>query len=216
MYSSEEEQVAALKNWWEKNGKTLLISLLVAIAVLVGWRQWSTSRLATAAEASAVYERMMAAVGNLQGAPDEQSATEIRRHAETLRDDYPRTVYAGQAGLALARLAVAEGDYDQAKAALNEVVRARHSDALVYTARVRLARVLVQTGETDAALAQLDGNFPSAWAGEVAEVRGDALRLGGRLAEARDAYDSAMQVLQAGDSARERVRMKLEDIAPAS
>ncbi|MCK0537786.1 YfgM family protein [Alcanivorax quisquiliarum] len=216
MYSSEEEQVAALKNWWENNGKTLLVSLLIAIAVLVGWRQWSASRLANAAEASMVYERMMTAIANLQGVPDEQLAADIRQPAEILRDEYPRTVYAGQAGLALARLAVAQGDYDQAKAALNDVIRARHTDALEYTARVRLARVLVQTGETDAALAQLDGNFPSAWAGEVAEVRGDALRLGGRLAEARNAYDSALEQLQAGDSARERVRMKLEDIAPAS
>jgi len=47
-------------------------------------------------------------------------------------------------------------------------------------------------------------------------VRGDALRLAGRVEDARGAYDSAIESLPAGDSARERVRMKLEDIAPAS
>src|SRR5690606_26921962 len=136
--------------------------------------------------------------------------------AGTLREDYPRSAYAGHAGLALARVAVAEGDFDKAKALLEEVVRARHNDALTYTARVRLARVLVQTGDTDAALSQLEGSFPEAWAGQVSEIRGDALRRSERLAEARDAYRSAMEQLPAGDSGRERVRMKLEDITPAS
>ena len=57
------------------------------------------------------------------------------------------------------------------QAALNDVISAGHNDSLVYTARVRLARVLVQAGDTDGALNQLDGKFPEAWVGQAAEVR---------------------------------------------
>ena len=141
---------------------------------------------------------------------------EAEQHANTLREEYPRNAYAGHAGLALARVAVTQGDYEKAEKALSDVISAGHTDALVYTARVRLARVLVQTGDTDGALAQLDGKFPAAWVGQAAEVRGDALRLAGRTDDARSAYESAIESLPAGDGARERVRMKLEDIAPVS
>jgi len=213
VYNSEEEQVEALRSWWEKNSRSLIISVVIALAVVIGWRQWTGSRAANAEAASAVYAQMMTALGS--GNEPAQLA-EAEQHANTLREEYPRSAYAGHAGLALARVAVAQGDYEKAGAALNDVISAGHNDALVYTARVRLARVLVQAGDTDGALKQLDGSFPEAWAGQAAEVRGDALRLAGRADEARTAYDSAIEKLPAGDSARERVRMKLEDIAPAS
>lgn len=213
MYNSEEEQVEALRSWWEKNGRSLIISVVIALAVVIGWRQWTGSRTANAEAASTVYEQMMSALGS--GNEPGQLA-EAEQHANTLLEEFPRSAYAGHAGLTLARVAVTQGDYEKAQAALNDVISAGHNDSLVYTARVRLARVLVQAGDTDGALKQLDGKFPEAWVGQAAEVRGDALRLAGRADDARSAYDSAIENLPAGDSARERVRMKLEDIAPAS
>ena len=33
---TEEEQVEALKRWWQENGKTLLLTLAVALALVFG------------------------------------------------------------------------------------------------------------------------------------------------------------------------------------
>jgi predicted negative regulator of RcsB-dependent stress response len=34
---TEEEQIAAIKNWWKENGNSLLMAVVAAIAIIFGW-----------------------------------------------------------------------------------------------------------------------------------------------------------------------------------
>ena len=34
---TEEEQIAQIKDWWQRNGKPLLTGGVLALAVVIGW-----------------------------------------------------------------------------------------------------------------------------------------------------------------------------------
>lgn len=213
---SEEEQIEVLRDWWARNGSAVLIGVLVAVAAVVGMRFWNSHNANQAQGASIAYEKMLGALAQVEGRDDTVAWAEVEEQADQLRKDYGSTVYASHAGLALARKAVATGDFDAAAGYLNDVIKADRNDALVYTARLRLARVDIQRQDFDAALATLKGRFPADWSAQVAELRGDALRQKGEAEAARGAYDEALAAAPQGDSLAERIRMKLDDLAPAS
>ncbi len=39
---TEEEQVEALKDWWKENGRSLLLGVALALAIVFGWKGWET------------------------------------------------------------------------------------------------------------------------------------------------------------------------------
>ena len=59
-------------------------------------------------------------------------------------------------------------------------------------AKTRLARVLVEQGKYDEALALLDASQAGAFAAVTHEIRGDALAAKGDAAQARSEYDAAI------------------------
>ena len=83
-------------------------------------------------------------------------------------------------------------------------------------ARLRLAAVLLQQDAADKALARLQPVPDSAYKARFEDLRGDALAAQGKPAEARVAYQAAIDALAtAGEEAvtlREVVRIKLESL----
>lgn len=216
-YLSDEEQAERIKQWFRENGVSMLVTVVVAVAALWGWRQWQQHSAEVAANASAIYEQMMEAAQQAQGRPDSGAQQErVREHAEKLLVDYPKSAYADFAGLTLARLSVEQEDYDAATDYLNKVASTASTDAARHTARLRLARVQLQQGQLDQVALTLDQGFPEAWRGQAMELQGDLLNERGDAAAAREAYQSALDALEAGDMGRNRVEMKLNDLAAAS
>ena len=76
---SEEEQVERLRKWWAENGVSLVISIVIGVAALMGWRHWQGWEKQEAAAASAVYETMMNAVQRARSAPDSTADAELAR-----------------------------------------------------------------------------------------------------------------------------------------
>ena len=37
-YRTEEEQVEALKKWWEENGRSTVVAVIVALGLGFGWQ----------------------------------------------------------------------------------------------------------------------------------------------------------------------------------
>ena len=85
--------------------------------------------------------------------------------------------------------------------------------AMTIVARERLARVLLDQGQPDEALARLDGASDiSGFESRYAEVRGDIYFSQGREDEARAAYLEALDKLEAGIGDRNKLVMKLESM----
>ncbi len=200
-FSTEDEQVEEIRKWWSENWKQVIGGLVVGLALIFGWRGWTSAQQVTAERASVQYELLQAAVD----ANDIASAEGI---VAVLEENYAKTPYLQQAYLALARMRVESGDLDGAATMLESSLDAKDKE-LARVARLRLAKIRLQQGEFDAALQLLDGRTDGPFAGLYADVRGDVLAAAGRNAEARQAYEDALAIDNENLVNREFVEMKL-------
>jgi predicted negative regulator of RcsB-dependent stress response len=201
-YLSEEEQVEALKRWWRENGRSVIAGIVIGLAVVFGWQSWVQYRHSQMEGAAARFDQLhqAAQIGEAESA---------QKQGELLRQEHGRTIYAAFAALDLARLLVEQGDAEGAKGQLQWVLEQAREPAIQEVARIRLARLQLGLGDTAAAEKSLAAVTGSAFAGEVAELRGDLARARNDLEAARTAYQDAL-VKGTGNSML--LRMKLQDI----
>ncbi|MEF1337177.1 tetratricopeptide repeat protein, partial [Vibrio rotiferianus] len=114
--------------------------------------------------------------------------------------------------LAAMQLAKAQVDAKELPAALTQLKWAQSNTkdaALAPLISYRIARIEAEQGNFDAANAELNKVTDTAWAGRIAELRGDiALRQGNQDA-AYTAYTEAQQAADASPT----LQMKLDDLA---
>ena len=102
--------------------------------------------------------------------------------------------------------------YDEAIKQLRQVVDNSKDEELGHIAQLRLARLLIQTGKHDEALAQLNVEKAGAFAAQVREVRGDALLAKGDAQGARAEYAAALSGDTKGEIDRAVIELKLRDV----
>jgi predicted negative regulator of RcsB-dependent stress response len=118
--------------------------------------------------------------------------------AKALRDKNPGSPYADQADLALARAAIEDRKPDVAASHLKTVADGSKDAELRSIARTRLARVLIEQGKYDEAIALLDTGTAGSFLALYHDVRGDAYAGKGDAASARREYDSALSAAKEG------------------
>lgn len=207
-YRTDEEQAEIIKKWWSENGTSLLTTVAVAIAGVTGWNYWQDSRQATGEAASAVYSKLV----EVAAQENSENATEMQTLAQQLKTEYADTAYGDFGSLFIARLAAENGDFDAAAAELQALVKEADSDAVKSVAQARLGAVLVQQGKMDEALAALPQTPDAAFAPQIEEVRGDALYRKGELADARAAYQRAMEAARTLGQTNSTLQRKIDTL----
>ena len=96
-----------------------------------------------------------------------------------------------------------------------DVVDAADTDTIKWVATLRLARLKIEMKDLDGASALVTTKVPEAFAGQALELKGDIQRARSDIDGARAAYEDAIELMQS-DAHKELVRMKLQDLAPAS
>jgi len=208
--STEEQQIAAIKQWWKENGSSIVTGVVLGLAVLFGGKAWFAYQDRNAQNASNVYAAMMRA---LQAG----DALNTGEKAGILLADYNNTPYAALGALALARIRLEEGETEAARGQLQWVLD--NSDSTIFRdiARLRLARVLLASGDLDVAGNTIAGaESAGAFDGLFAEVQGDIERARGDLAAASTAYQQALAGMPPGSPARELLQLKYTDALAAS
>lgn len=201
----EQEQIDAIKGWWEEHGK-LVIALVVAVAIgVTGYRGWDYYRNLQASKAVTLYEQ-------LTQAQRTQDHKKVRDIAGQIVERYSRTAYAGMAALAAAKAGFDMSDLAYAKSQLQWVASNARSDEMKEVARLRLAGVLLDEKNYAEALAALEGKPGEAFAGLFAERRGDILLAQGKHAEARAAYQTALEKSEPGTQYRRMLELKLDNL----
>lgn len=209
---TEEEQIEALKRWWKDYGTTILIAAVIGLGGFFAWNQYQKYRADTAREASVVYEKFAAAVTEFDSDPTEEQAARAKQLANDVIAHDSSNLYADFAALYLAKQAVQSQDYADAKAQLEKVSNQGSNESVKELARLRLARVQAAAGEVDAALNILSGKPSPAYAAAYAEAKGDVLLSQKRLAEARVAYESALQAMGTSQPMRRNlVQLKIDN-----
>jgi predicted negative regulator of RcsB-dependent stress response len=209
---TEEEQVEAVKTWFAENGTTLVVGIALSLAAVFGYQAWETSVREKGEAASELYENLTAAVSTN---PMDDLKPEARATADfianQLKADYASSTYAHFAAMHLAKLDVESGDLAAAATELQWVLDHQPEESLASLVRLRLAQVKLALGEHDAALALLDPQQAGGYGSSYAEARGDVLFAMGKLAEAREAYQQAINNLTQGNT-KPMLSMKLEDL----
>ncbi|MBK1851692.1 MULTISPECIES: YfgM family protein [unclassified Marinobacter] len=210
---TEEEQVQAIKDWWKKNGSSLLIGIGAALAIVFGWQAWQNHQDQQRAEAANQFASLLNAFSNQA---DETAGETVAFVANTLREDYTDSAYAVYGNLILARQQLVE-DKD-AEAAIGSLQwaleKAGDHKALSLVVRNRLARAQFSAERYDDALATIDSagsiDDTGAFAAIFSELRGDILLVQGDKNGARDAYLAAREQSQQGRSGI--LELKLSDL----
>ena len=205
----EQEQISELKAWWAQYGNFVVTLAVLAALASVGWQAWQWYQNRNAAEAGTLYYAV-------QQAAEKQDAQKAREAAGRLIGEHGGSVSAQLGALLSAAMQFEAGDLDNARAQLEWATEKGSDPALRDLARLRLAAVLLQAGEPDAALARLQAAPTVAFMARFDDLRGDILAAQGKAAEARAAWQAAIDALAAqGDDAaslREVVRVKLESL----
>ncbi len=208
--TTEEQQLATIKQWWKENGSSIVTGVVLGLAVLFGGKAWFAYQERNAQSASNIYAVML---GALQ-AGDAMNAGE---KAGMLLADYGNTPYAALGALALARVRLEEGQLDAARGQLQWVLDNSDSETFRDIARLRLARVLLASGDLDAAAATAaQAASASSFDALFTEVRGDIQRARGDLLAAGNDYQQALAAMPMDSQQRELLQLKYADTLAAS
>lgn len=204
IYETEEEQVAALKDWWKANGSSVITGVISAIIIVLGWNFWQSYQQEKMNKASTLYEQMLKA----DAAMNSESVDKI---ANKLNTNYNSTAYSTYALLFAAKAKVEQQDLVAAKEQLQLAVLDSNDEELTHVARARLIRVLLDLQEYEQGLeiiADIDQSALGGFEAIYEELKGDLYVAMGRVGEARTAYQAA---LSAGRSSP-LLQFKLDDL----
>jgi predicted negative regulator of RcsB-dependent stress response len=203
-YETEEQQVEALKKWWEENGMMLAGAVVVAVAGVIGWNWFGQQQAESVAGSSDLYVDFLGAEG-----------AERETIEATLASEYPNSVYRAFIALRSAQAEAENENPEGALTALTEALALVDDDKLADVIRVRIARVEQELDRSDAALATLGQVRSIGLRSQVQELKGDIHMARGERALAHEAYSAALE--EAGDEAqRPLLKLKVADTADAN
>jgi predicted negative regulator of RcsB-dependent stress response len=200
---SDREQEELLRNWLRDNWRWMLGGIALGVAMLVAWNYWGTYREQRAAKAAVLAEDVRKAI-------EANDADKAGKLVADLTAQFRTAPYTQEARLQLAKMQVIAGKYDEATGLLSAVAKDSDDDELRRVAQLRHARILMQQGKHDQALALLKPDDSGEFSAVVQEVRGDALFAKGDSEGARAAYAAALKGTQTAVD-RRLVELKLQE-----
>ena len=198
----EQEQLDDLKAFWKRYGNLITWVITACLLAFAGWNAWGWYQREQATKASAMFDE-------LDKAATAGDAERVGRVFGDLKERFGRTAFAQQGGLLAARVQFDKGQADAAKASLGWVAENAQEDEYRSIARLRLAGLLLDAKQYDAALKALDAASAKEFAALVADRRGDVLLAQGKNDEARAAYQSAYKAMSEKLDYRRLIEAKL-------
>lgn len=207
---SEKEQIDQMRVWWSDYGAYIIGGLVIGIGLILGVNYYRSSQLELQQNASAAFETLAEHISRGDLEASEATAADIS-------EQYSKTIYAGQSGLAMARLFMDKNRDQDAANALLAVVDSETDDELRHVARLRLARIYLYQDKSQETIDLLIDQDVGAFAAAYGEVLGDAYTALGRVEEAQEAYQSVLlDPLSEGTVDRQLVQWKALDLPEAT
>ncbi len=201
----EQEQLEELKEWWTEYGNLVILGVALAALAIAGFQGWRYYRHSQSLAAVALYEQ-------LEQAERAGDGTKARDIAGEIVAKYGSTPYGAFAALSAARVSFEGGDLAEAKSQLTWVVEHARRDELRDIARLRLAGVLLDEKNYGEALQLVETKPEDSMAGLYADLKGDILLAQGKSADARNAYQLALDRSEAGSPYRATLQLKLDSL----
>ena len=210
IYQTEDEQVEALKKWWKENGNSAIFGVVLGLMAIFGWREWNDYEAEQAASASQLYQEMVIATRDGKTASAGETAKQIV-------SSYESTGYAVFARLGLAKIAIANGDLEDALTNLQWALDNTSVEAFRHIITLRIVDILITQNKLDEATSLLSknkqrGEFNSAYL----ELEGDVHRLKGNTDDAVQLYQKALNIAQDSGLDTSLLDMKMDDLGRAT
>ena len=205
VYRTEEEQVQAIQQWWKNNGFSVVAGIVIGIAVLGGYRYWTSHKITQAQQASAIYSNFLNA-----------KADDKAKDAEKLKTEYSGTPYAALATLLMAKDNLTANNFEKAASQLQWVIDNAHDEGIKHIAVQRLARVYLSQDKIESAEALLKDTNSNGFSATYNEIRGDINRAKKLPAQAKENYRLALASMSQSDQRFAIIKMKLDDLNEAT
>jgi len=204
----EQEQLDALKAWWNDNRNQVLGAVLVVVVAMGGWRGWQYYQYQQSTGAATLYGQVLEQVGS-------NDPKRVNDAAAAVMDKFSSTAYAARAALLAAQVNEQGKDMARAKTQLQWVIDHASEATLKDVARLRLAAVLLDEKNYADALKLLDTRHPESFDGLYADLRGDVLSEQGKADEARSSYTLAYEKFDPQSMYRNLIQMKIDALGAA-
>ncbi|CAG0964096.1 hypothetical protein MTYP_00892 [Methylophilaceae bacterium] len=198
----EQEQLDAFRTWWKANGNKVLLGIGLVVAVIVGFQGWKQYQAQQSAAASAKFM--------LLGDTSPTDVKTVQAISGEIIEKYPSTPYAARAALLAAKVNYNAKDVKSAKAQSEWAYRNAREDAVKTLAQLQLAAILFEEKDHEAALKLLTEKHEASFDGLFADLKGDILFAQGKKAEARVAYQEALEKFELGSRYSRYTQHKLE------
>ena len=204
----EQEKIDGLKSWWETYGTLLIVVVATFIASIAGVKAWNYYQQQQTEQAAELYSSLL----QVEASGDSKKISDA---AHLLMEGFPSSGYASRAALISARASFDSGDVQNAKSRLQWTLDNTKEDELKDLVRLRLVGMLLDEQKYDDALRLLDTKHGESFDGLYADLKGDVLNAAGKVAEARVAYQTALDKMGKKGTYYNIVQMKFDALAEA-
>lgn len=217
-YASDEEQLEALKSWWQENGTSLLVGIALVLGMFFGAQQWQNSTEANSGAASDLYQQIAdMALAKMSVAITEDDLLSVQTAYSQLKADHDSSIYTRYAALILARFQTELNHLDAAATELQWILDnpklgllKSADEELFLITRLRLAKINLAQGRPQAAIDLLKAEDAGSFTAVYAELEGDALLNLGDREGAKAAYERALAAITNGNPVL--LNLKLQDL----
>lgn len=198
----EQEQLDEFKAWWKKNGKLATTLVLTALIAYASWQGYGSYQNKKATEASVLYQALVVT--------ESSKLADIKTQATKLTTDYAGTPYAGRAAILSAKASLGANDTKSAKTQLEWAAKNAKESTTKAIASLQLAGILFEEKSYAAALQLLTNDADKGFMGLKEDLKGDIYLAQGKRAEAKKAYETALNELDVQGRLQQYTRQKLE------
>ena len=200
----EQEQLDEFKAWWKKNGSIATNLVLAALVAYAAWQGYGYFQNKKAVEASALYQTLVVT--------ELTKTAEIKAQSAKLMEDFSGTPYAGRAAVFAAKANFAAQNSKSAKSQLEWATKNAKESAIKAIASLQLAGILYEEKSYDEANKVLAGITDKGYEGLKANMQGDVLLAQGKQAEAKKAYQAALEGLDVQGKMHQYTQQKLDSL----
>lgn len=204
----EQEKIDTLKSWWKTYGTLVTVVVAALAAGIAGVQAWNYYQKQKTEQAAELYDSVL----QIQGSGDSRK---IGDAARLLMEGFPSSGYASRAALISARASFDSGDLQTTKSRLQWTLDNSKEDELKDLVRLRLAGILLDEKKYSEALGLLETGHGESFDGLYADLKGDILSAMGKVAEARAAYQIALDKMVVKGTYHNIVQMKLDALQTA-
>jgi len=202
-HQTEEQQVEAIKTFWNDNGNAIIAGLVIGFASFIGYGYYKENKYQEEINTSESYQNVVELAGK-----DDKA---YREAGEKFINENGESSYSALAALALAKDAASHQDWTETEKFLKQAIEKSTDNGIKAIATVRLARVQTQLEQYDNALATVAQELPVSFKATVEEIKGDAYLKQGKTDLARAAYQSAIDASE--ENVSQALQMKLNDLS---